>query len=50
MKEITHDKKVIKEILNVGEGKRMRMGYKVFIKYKAYFFSDHLIFDQSKDG
>ena len=47
MKEITHDAKVTKEILKVGEGKRMRMGFKAIIKYKAYFFKDHLIFDSS---
>jgi hypothetical protein len=43
--EITHDGKVTKEILSVGEGGRLKMGYKTFIKYKAYFFKDHLIFD-----
>ena len=47
--EITHDGKVTKEILKVGEGKRQKMGYKTYIKYKAYFFSDHLIFDQSNE-
>ena len=47
--EITHDGKVTKEILELGEGGRLRMGYKTFIKYKAYFFKDHLIFDQSPD-
>jgi FKBP-type peptidyl-prolyl cis-trans isomerase 2 len=25
------------------------MGYKAFIKYKAYFFKDHVIFDQSHE-
>ena len=43
--EITHDGKVTKEILKVGDGKRLRMGYKALIKYKAYFYSDHLIFE-----
>ena len=43
--EITHDGKVTKEILEVGEGKRLKMGYKTWIKYRAYFFTDHLIFD-----
>ena len=43
--EITHDGKVTKEVLKVGEGKRLKMGYKAFIKYKAYFYSDHLIFE-----
>ena len=47
--EITHDGKVTKEILKIGEGKRQKMGYKTWIKYKAYFYSDHLIFDQSGD-
>lgn len=47
MIEITHDGKVTKEIVGVGEGKRLRMGYKTFIKYKAYFLKDHVIFDQS---
>ena len=47
--EITHDGKVTKEILTVGEGPRLKMGYKTFIKYKAYFFKDHVIFDQTKD-
>jgi FKBP-type peptidyl-prolyl cis-trans isomerase 2 len=27
----------------------LRRGYKTWIKYKAYFFKDHLIFDQTKD-
>jgi len=48
LKEITHDGKVTKEILKVGEGKRMRMGYLCMIKYKAFFFKDHLIFDQTE--
>lgn len=43
--EITHDGKVTKEILKVGEGPRLKMGYKTFVKYKAYFFKDHVIFD-----
>ena len=43
--EITHDGKVTKEILKVGEGKRLKMGYKALIKYQAYFYSDHLIFE-----
>lgn len=47
--EITHDGKVTKEIIKVGEGKRLRMGYKTFIKYKAYFLKDHIIFDQSEE-
>jgi hypothetical protein len=47
--EITHDGKVTKEILKCGEGPRLRMGYKALIKYKAYFFKDHIIFDQTKD-
>ena len=46
--EITHDGKVTKEILEVGEGPRLKMGYKALIKYKGYFFKDHLIFDQSE--
>lgn len=46
--EITHDGKVTKEVLEVGEGARQKMGYKTFIKYKAYFFKDHLIFEQSE--
>lgn len=45
--EITHDGKVTKEILKIGEGKRQKMGYKTWINYKAYFFKDHLIFDES---
>lgn len=28
----------------------MKQGYKVFIRFKAYFFKDHLIFDQSPGG
>lgn len=48
--EITYDKKVTKEILKLGEGKHMKQGYKVLIRYRAYFFKDHLIFDQSPDG
>ena len=47
--EITHDGKVTKEILTVGEGPRLKQGYKTFVKYKAYFFKDHVIFDQTKD-
>lgn len=47
--EITHDAKVTKEIVIIGEGKRLRMGYIVIIKYKAYFYTDHLIFDQAKE-
>ena len=46
--EITHDGKVNKEILACGDGQKMRMGYKCWIKYKAYFFKDHLIFDESE--
>ena len=45
--EITHDGKVTKEILKLGEGPRLKRGYKTFIKYKAYFFKDHLIFEMS---
>ena len=45
--EITHDGKVTKEVLKVGDGKRLRMGYKAIIKYRAYFFKDHIIFDTS---
>jgi len=48
--EITHDGKVKKEILEVGEGARLKMGYKALINYKAYFFKDHVIFDQSLEG
>jgi FKBP-type peptidyl-prolyl cis-trans isomerase 2 len=33
----------------VGEGPRLKMGYKTFIKYRAYFFKDHLIFEQKID-
>ena len=47
--EITHDAKVTKEIVKIGEGKRLRMGYIAIIKYKAYFYTDHLIFDQTKE-
>jgi hypothetical protein len=47
--EITHDAKVTKEILRVGEGPRLKRGYKTFIKYKAYFFKDHLIFEQTEN-
>ena len=47
--EITHDAKVTKEILKIGEGRKQKMGYKTWIKYKAYFFKDHLIFDESGD-
>lgn len=47
--EITHDGKVTKEVLKVGEGKKLKMGYKAFIKYKAYFLKDHLIFDKSDE-
>lgn len=47
--EITHDGKVTKEVIKIGEGNRQKMGYKTFIKYKAYFFKDHLIFDQSAE-
>jgi FKBP-type peptidyl-prolyl cis-trans isomerase len=47
--EITHDGKVTKEILKIGEGKWLKMGYKAFITYKAYFFKDHLIFDERKE-
>ena len=43
--EITHDAKVTKEIIKVGEGKRLKMGYIALIKYKGYFYTDHLIFD-----
>lgn len=45
--EITHDGKVTKEILTVGSGTRLNRSYKTWIEYKAYFFKDHLIFDQS---
>lgn len=45
--EITHDGKVTKEILKIGEGKRQKMGYKTWIRYKAYFFKDHVIFGES---
>ena len=44
--EITHDGKVTKEILKVGEGCRLKMGFLAKIKYQAYFFKDHVIFDQ----
>jgi hypothetical protein len=47
--EITHDGKVVKEIIKPGEGKRLKMGYKTYIKYKAYFFKDHVIFDQQDE-
>jgi len=47
--EITHDAKVTKEIIKIGEGKRLKMGYIAIIKYKAYFYTDHLIFDQTKE-
>lgn len=47
--EITHDKKVTKEFIKLGEGKRLKIGYKAFIKYKAYFFTDHVIFEQTGD-
>jgi hypothetical protein len=51
LKEITHDAKVTKEILKVGEGKRLKMGYKAVIRYRAYFLKDHLIFDTTpEDG
>jgi len=43
--EITHDGKVTKELLKAGVGNRMKMGYKTYIRYKAYFFKDHIIFD-----
>ena len=43
--EITHDGKVTKEILEVGEGARMKMGYQVMLTYAAYFFKDHVIFE-----
>ena len=46
--EITHDGKVTKEILKCGSGPRLKMGYKALIKYKAFFFKDHIIFDQTK--
>ena len=46
--EITHDGKVTKEVLEVGEGPRLKMGYKALIKYRAYFFKDHVIFDQTE--
>ena len=45
--EITHDGKVTKQLIQVGHGSRLKQGYQTFIKYKAYFFKDHLIFDQS---
>jgi hypothetical protein len=38
---------VTKEIQKVGEGCRLKMGYVAYIKYKAYFFKDHVIFDQN---
>ena len=46
--EITHDGKVTKEILEVGSGPRLKMGYKALIKYRAYFFKDDVIFDQTE--
>ena len=43
--EVTYDKKVKREILEVGEGiKRPKLNYIVNISYKAYFF-DHTPFD-----
>ena len=47
--EITHDGKVTKEVVELGDGSRLKMGYKTFIKYKGFFFKDHLIFDQSAE-
>ena len=47
--EITHDGKVTKELLKAGVGPRQKMGYKTYIKYKAYFYKDHIIFEQSVD-
>ena len=38
--EITHDAKVTKEIVKIGEGKRLRMGYIAIIKDKAYHLHD----------
>jgi FKBP-type peptidyl-prolyl cis-trans isomerase 2 len=46
---VTYDKKVLKEILEVGEGKKKpKMNYLVKILYRAYFF-DHEQFDSSND-
>lgn len=47
VQDVTFDKKVKKEILEVGTGvKKPQMNYLVSIIYTAYFF-DHTVFDSS---
>ena len=49
IEEVTFDKKVLKEILEVGEGvKHPKRNFIAKINYKAYFY-DHLEFDQGTE-
>ena len=44
--DVTEDAYVTKEIMKRGSGHRPKMDHLVTFKYRAYFFSDQVVFDQ----